>query len=95
MWGFLAWGLAAVGETVEARKILADLLDLRKTNCLPATVIALIYAELKQSEQACEWLNTALRELDPWRIHLSLDSRFRCFREDPRFSVALERLSFG
>jgi tetratricopeptide (TPR) repeat protein len=92
---FLAWSLAAAGQTEEASTLLDSVLELRRTNCLPATAIAVIYAELKRPEQAWAWLETAMDEMDPWRIHLPLDPRFKGFWSDTRFPSLLGKLSLA
>jgi len=86
---FLARSLAAAGETEEATRILEELLQLRETNCIPATSIALVYAALREREHAWSWLMTAMHELDPWRCHMGVDPRFRFFWKDPRFARLL------
>ena len=89
---FLARTLAAAGETEDARAILREMLELRHTNCLPATSIALIYAALGQREEAWSCLMTAMRELDPWRCSMAVDPRFRFFWNDPRFLGLLHQM---
>jgi len=89
---FLAWSLAAAGEVREAREILSDLVHLRKMNCLPATSIALIYAAVAQNKEAWKWLELAARELDPWRLGLAEDPRFKYFWDDVRFPTLLRMI---
>jgi TolB-like protein/cytochrome c-type biogenesis protein CcmH/NrfG len=90
----LAWGLASAGEREEAARMLCELLEVRKTNCLPAVNIALIYTALGQREQAWTWLEMAMLELDPWRMHIAVEPRFKCFWSDPRFPHLLRELGF-
>lgn len=89
---FLAWSLAAAGERAEASAMLANLLELRKTNCLPATSIGLIYAALGWPNDAWAWLKRAAEELDPWRLGLAADPRFKCFWNDARFPSLLRTI---
>jgi tetratricopeptide (TPR) repeat protein len=89
MRAFLARSLVAAGQIEEGTSILEDLLKLRKTNCIPATSIALIYAALKEREHAWSWLMTAMHELDPWRCYMAVDPRFRFFWNDRRFARLL------
>lgn len=56
---FLAWSLAAAGETREATEMPSDFMHLRKMNCLPATSIALIDAALGDTKAAWKWLDLA------------------------------------
>jgi TolB-like protein/tetratricopeptide (TPR) repeat protein len=95
MSAFLARELAAAGETGEATKMLQDLLELRKTNCLPATSIAFIYDALGQPEQAWIWLHKAVRELDPWRFGFVVDPRYKGFWKDSRFPGLLREAGFS
>ncbi|HUO16713.1 MAG TPA: winged helix-turn-helix domain-containing protein [Verrucomicrobiae bacterium] len=92
---FLARELASAGRAEEARQILNEILDLRKTNCIPATTVAFIYHALGEHEQAWEWLETAIRELDPWQFGIAVDPRYRCFwNNDDRFLNLLRRYDF-
>ena len=90
---FLARELASAGRTEEATKILSEILELRKTSCIPATSVAFIHDALGEREQAWAWLETALRELDPWRFGIAVDPRYRCFWDDDRFLNLLRQFN--
>lgn len=81
--------MAAAGYTEEANRSLSEVLQVRKTNCLSATWIGLIYAALGQLEQAWRWLETAMIEGDPWRVALAVDPRLEFFWNDARFPSLL------
>lgn len=88
----LGRALAAAGEREEATRILNELLDLRKTICVPATLLAAVYSALGQREQMWQWLETAEAELDPWRIHILANPVFSPVRDDVRFQDLLYRM---
>ncbi|MGO9325294.1 MAG: winged helix-turn-helix domain-containing protein [Terracidiphilus sp.] len=88
----LARSLAIAGRTDEAVHLLGEILQVRRTNCLPATWIALIYAALWDQEQAWAWLKTAMHEQDPWRVFLRADPRFKFFAGDARFPELLKQI---
>ena len=67
-------------------------MNLRKTIWIPATSLALIYAALGRPDEAWTWLELAAQELDPWRVGLAQDLRFRCFWNDARFPRLLRTI---
>lgn len=88
----LARSLAAAGDTEEATQILRALLQLRETYYIPATWLALICAALDQQEPSLTWLETAVRERDPWRLCLAVDPRFKIFWNNGRFLDVLQEI---
>jgi TolB-like protein/Tfp pilus assembly protein PilF len=88
----LARSLALAGDSEGATNILCGVLPFRETGYLPATLIGLIYAALGQHEQAWTYLEAAVGELDPWRVFLGVDPRFKVFWNDGRFPRVLHEI---
>ena len=83
---------AVSGKRAEARKILKELIELRKRRHVSAPHIALIYAGLGETDQAFAWLETAYKEKElgfGWLNDPGLDG----LRSDPRFAELARRVS--
>ncbi len=89
---FLANAYAVSGRRDEARKILNELLELRKKQYVGAPGIAAIYAGLGDREQTFAWLEKAYEERDDMMLWTKFDHRFGEFRKDPRFQAVLRRV---
>ncbi len=87
----LGYAYALDGNKTEAEKILNILLEKRKTQHVPAFMIATIYMGLGEKETTLEWLERDQVEggqgLMFWG--LKLDKRFDPVRNDPRFQALL------
>ncbi|MEO8585702.1 MAG: protein kinase [Acidobacteriota bacterium] len=87
----LTYGLSGRGN--EARKVLATLLEKRKTHYLPPTQIALVYAGLGEKETAWTWLKQAWDERAWLTDEMGMDPLFDAFRADPRFTELLRKMN--
>jgi tetratricopeptide (TPR) repeat protein len=88
----VAYGLA--GRKAEAKKVLATLLEKRKTQFLPPTQIAMIYAGLGERDTAFAWLQRAFED-KAWLIdEMNVDPLFDVFRGDPRFDDLIRRMNY-
>jgi tetratricopeptide (TPR) repeat protein len=83
---------AAAGNQTEAYSILEELQDLSKRKYVMAYWMALIYAGLKQSDQAFQWLERAYDEKSPMLAFLRIDPRLEPLHADKRFEDHLNRL---
>jgi TolB-like protein/DNA-binding SARP family transcriptional activator len=88
--GFLGYALARGGETDEARRILSDLQSGREISH-GAFGIAVVYAGLRDYDQAFAWLDKAADE-NSARVYL-MDPMFEDLHRDPRFDRLKARLS--
>jgi Tfp pilus assembly protein PilF len=89
----LAHTLALAGDTNEAKKILADLLQSRKGRYVSAGNIATLHIALGQNELAFDALAQAFKNRDIEIIWLRVNPVFDPLRSDPRFTKLLERVS--
>jgi tetratricopeptide (TPR) repeat protein len=70
-------------ETLQAR---------RKNSYVSAYVIATLYAEVGDKDQALRWLNTSYQEHEWWLIGLKTESKFDPLRSDPRFADLVRKV---
>jgi hypothetical protein len=64
----------------------------RKIGYSSAYVIATLYADVGDKDQAFRWLNTAYRERDWWLEHLKTDFLLDPIRSDPRFAELVRKV---
>ncbi|HEX8246545.1 MAG TPA: tetratricopeptide repeat protein [Pyrinomonadaceae bacterium] len=88
----LALALIAAGQTGGARSIAAELEKRRRERFAPAYFLALIYANLNESETALRWLDEAIKERGYWTLWLLVEPRFARLRDDSRFAERLARV---
>jgi len=79
----LAHAYAMDGQKAEAKSLLADMLELRKTAYFSAFNIAAVYLALGDRPTAITWLKKADEERDPWMQRLKIDPRFDSIRALP------------
>jgi tetratricopeptide (TPR) repeat protein len=80
---FLAYAYARSGDTAQARTILDDLLAGRQRSH-GAFGIAVVYAGLRDYDNAFRWLERALQE-NSWRVYI-VDPMFADLHRDARFA---------
>jgi TolB-like protein/Tfp pilus assembly protein PilF len=85
---------AVAGNTNEARKILADLVQRSKSRYVPAYGIATIYAGLGDRDRVFEWLEKGYQDRSTSMAYLKVDPVMKDFRSDPRFASLAERIRF-
>ncbi len=90
----LAIAYAELGREAEAREVLRQLLERRKSRYLRADAIAGIYAALGEREQAFAWLETAYREHSSSLPSVAFLSEFRSLLSDSRFADLVRRIGF-
>ncbi len=88
----LAHALAVTGSVVEARKILADLIERSRRSYVSPTNIAVVYAGLGENDEAMEWLEKALAEHNAGLMTLKVHPVFDPLRSDPRYQDLLRRI---
>jgi len=84
--------LAKHGRRKEATSILADLIQIRKTQYVDAYSMAVLLDALGDRDQAFQELERAYHEKSPLLFALSVDPRLDNLRDDPRFAALLSRL---
>ena len=64
----------------------------RKTGYYSGLMIATLYADLGDKDQAFRWLNTAYQERDFWMAHLKTSFLLDPLRSDPRFAELVRKV---
>jgi adenylate cyclase len=88
----LAITYARTGQQNEARKILDQLLQERRTRYVSAQIIAAIYVGLGDKEEAFRWLELAATEHSGILQWIAFLPEFRPLRPDKRFPNLLRRI---
>jgi tetratricopeptide (TPR) repeat protein len=81
----LAHLAAASGNEMEARRILAELIDARATRVVSAWGIAVVHASLGDVDKSFRWLDIALEEKASGLILLRAHPRLDSIRNDARY----------
>lgn len=92
--GLFGYLYTIAGRPEDANAILANLLDRRETEFVPASALAYIYAGLKDYESALTWLKLAYEERNYQLTWLNEDYFWDNLRDDPRFQDILARMDF-
>src|SRR5881392_2024782 len=83
---------ARMGRQIEARKILDQLVQERRTRYISAQIIAAIYVALGDKEEAFRWLELAATEHSGILQWIAFLPEFRPLRPDKRFPNLLRRI---
>jgi adenylate cyclase len=92
---WLASAYAMSGNTVQARKLQRELMDLQKQRYVSPAVIAKLYINLGEKDQAFEWLEKAYQERSNFMVYLGVIAAVDPLRSDPRFQDLLRRIGLG
>jgi tetratricopeptide (TPR) repeat protein len=88
----LAYGYALAGRPDDARRLLADLIELSNQRHVHPDLIALVYVGLGQKEKAIEWLDKAYQVRARDLLEIRYDPKFAGLRTDPRFVGLIGRI---
>jgi serine/threonine protein kinase/Flp pilus assembly protein TadD len=86
---------ALSGKTVEANKLLEELMGRAKTEHVSSYDIASVYAGLGDRETAFAWLEKAVQERDLAIVSLKVDLYWERLRDDVRFADLLRRVGLS
>jgi TolB-like protein/Tfp pilus assembly protein PilF len=90
----LAEGYAVVGDSNEARDILARQQEITNQSYRIPYMNARVHAGLGEKSTALDWLETAYRARAQWMPLLKMDLRFDTLRSEPRFQDLLRRVNY-
>ena len=88
----LAITYAKLGRQTEAREILRQMLEARKTTYMRPDLIASIYAALGEREEMFAWLEIAYNEHSSSLTDIAFRREFRPFASEPRFVDLIRRM---
>jgi len=90
----LGYIYACTGRTAEAKQILDELKERRRTTYVPPFAVGIIQLALGQLDQGFEQLMIAIEERDLVAVwDLKIDPSFDPFRSDPRFQAILRKMN--
>ena len=89
---WIGMAYAKLGQTDQARTILADLVDQSQQRHVPPTPVAALYFILGENDLGFQWLEKAYEKYDSWIRLLKTDTVFDPVREDPRFLEILKKV---
>jgi serine/threonine protein kinase/Tfp pilus assembly protein PilF len=93
--GALGYGLAVAGERTEALQCLEDLLDRAKRETVDFLSIALIYAGLRDAENAIASLDKACDSRGLCAVMAKADPRLDFLRSEPGFHAILKKMNLA
>ncbi len=88
----LAITYARMGQSIEARKILDQLVQQSQTRYVSAPSVAAVYVAFGEKEEAFRWLERAFEEHSGILQWIAFLPEFRPLRPDPRFPQLLRRI---
>lgn len=91
----LAYVYAESGKTQQARRLLERMLQYARDQYYDPYEIAAVYAALKETDKAFEWLDKAFRQRSEEILVMKVDPFMDPIRSDPRFRTMLERLKLS
>jgi tetratricopeptide (TPR) repeat protein len=80
------------GNVPEARRALARMDSLSRSQYVTPYAVALVHAALGESDQAFYWLDRAVAERAHWLVWINRDSRWAPLRGDARFAALVRRV---
>lgn len=90
--GLLGYAEGRSGKTVEARKVLEDLIRKSHTQYVPAFCIALVYIGLGDHDRALDWLEKAYEDRSTYMVYAKTDALLDPIRSDRRFVDLIENM---
>ncbi len=88
----LAYAYAKAGRIEDVKRILAELLDMRKDSRRAAPAIAGVYTTLGEYDKAFEWLEKAFEEHTPYLASIDTDFIYDPLHSDPRYKDLAQRV---
>jgi Tfp pilus assembly protein PilF len=91
----IGYTLARLNQHAEARKVLAELKNLRRGRYVQPVIIALVHAALGENDEAFLWLEKAFEERAQWLSEIKVDPAFDSLRSDARLGQLLQRMGLA
>jgi TolB-like protein/Tfp pilus assembly protein PilF len=92
---FLGNFYAVSGKNAEALKVIDRLKKLLKQRYVSPFYMAIVYAGLRQKDQAFKWLEKAYQERSSLITYLKVEPTFESLHSDPRFADLLQRIGLA
>ena len=98
-WSFIVAELgcayARSGQKTKAEQVLDDLKARAMREFIDPGLIALIYIDLGETDQAFAWLEKVYEERSSWIVWLQVEPKFDRLRSDPRFATLLKKVGLA
>ena len=85
---------ARLGRRSDAEQALHALIELSRERYVPSCAVALVYAGLREFDEAALWLGRACEARDVHLMFLPIDSKWDDFRADSRFREMVNQCGF-
>lgn len=82
-----------MGDSANARKDLARLLEFSKRAHVPSERIAQAYIAVGENDRAIQWLERAFDERSIGTLWLPMATLYDPLRSDPRFAALVQRIA--
>lgn len=94
--GYLGYTYAIWGAESEAERLIQLLTDqIARNNYVSPFQMAVIYAGLRDTEQAFEWLEKAYQDSNDWLVWVKVSPELDGLRSDPRYDDLLKRIGLA
>lgn len=91
----LGCAYAAAGRRPEAEAVVVELKRRAAREYVDPALIALVYCDLGETDEALEWLERAREDRSSWMAWLAVEPKFDRLRSDPRFVELLRRVALA
>ena len=91
----MGYGLARLGDTEGARRILIDLEQRANTTYVPAYDLAILRVGLGDNSKALELLETSYVRHEPLMVFIGVEPKWDVLRRDPRFIELMKKMRFA
>jgi adenylate cyclase len=91
----IADGLAFLGRSDEARKLLAEAVKVWERDKLAATDIASVFMRLGEVDETFKWLDVAYRQKDWYLVSINIEPAWDPVRGDPRFEELVSKMGLS
>ena len=85
----------AQGNMAIARQMLEHQIESEEPQQNDLLTIAWKYALLGETDKTFEWLERSYGERSPWLSYINVTQAFDMIRDDPRYTVLLEKMGLG
>jgi tetratricopeptide (TPR) repeat protein len=86
--------LALSGDSLAAKSILAELLEMAQRRYISPYSVAIIYIALDDKEEAFNWMEKLYKDCNDWLVWLRVGPEFDALRSDAKFDSLLRRVGF-
>ncbi|MCL5279479.1 MAG: protein kinase [Planctomycetes bacterium] len=90
---YTIWTYAKMGESQEAQKRLAEMVELSRRQYVSPAILGLTYFVVGRSDAGFELLDKAWTQRDPWLCWIKLPGMADGVRQNPKYGVLLKKMN--